>query len=358
MESIDRFGKTRKCVRDKQLVFEGLDNAETIGLELRAARLKHGLSLQDVAKKLNISMHYLSKLEAGQFSGLPGSAYATGFLRSYANLVDLDAECLVATYNGLSDRAESPNFDKMPMTARPSQRSAPAIASMIVVLSGIVYGGWYIMNDAHSIDQSDAETVVGTPPLSSPSMSQRLVNSKTEDVKLAVADFEQRLEKAPVLVSAPQTQELTSVLIQDVKNFALPKSNPNRLTADKNLAQRLAPVTPDVREPQTVSKPENPSLQTNAAIATLRDPAKEIVISAVAASWVEIIRSDGEKVITKLMRPGESYVVDSGSQLYLSTGNAGGLMVVVGGDQPRSMGKVGEIIRDMPLVSHKLRKMF
>ena len=47
----------------------------------------------------------------------------------------------------------------------------------------------------------------------------------------------------------------------------------------------------------------------------------------------------------------------SGSQLYLSTGNAGGLMVVVGGDQPRSMGGVGEIIRDLPLVSDKLRKM-
>ena len=88
-------------MRNKQLIFEGLDNAESIGLKLRAARLNHGLSLQDVSKKLNISMRYLSEMEAGQFDGLPGSVYVTGFLRSYANLVDLDADNLLAiqSYN-------------------------------------------------------------------------------------------------------------------------------------------------------------------------------------------------------------------------------------------------------------------
>ncbi len=348
-------------MQNKQLVFEVLDNAETIGLQLRAARLNHGLSLQDVSNKLNISTHYLSKLEAGQFSGLPGSAYAIGFLRSYANLVDIDAEYLVATYNGLSDRADSPNFDKMPMMVMPPQRSAPAIASIVIVLLGLAYGGWHLMNDADFIDESGTKIVAGMLPSSSPSMSQRLLYSETEEVKLAVADFEPRLEKAPVLVSAPEMQmekqELTSVPMQDVKKVALPKSNPNRFTAEKDLAQRLVPIAPDELEPQTVLKPGNLPLQTNAAIATLRDPEGEIIISAVAVSWLEIIRSDGKTVIAKLMRPGDNYVVDSSSQFYLSTGNAGGLVVVVGGDQPRSIGKVGEVIRDMPLVSVKLRKM-
>ncbi len=94
-----------------------------------------------------------------------------------------------------------------------------------------------------------------------------------------------------------------------------------------------------------------PAMQSNAAVATLRDPAQEITIRAVAASWVEIIRSDGESVMTKLMRAGDSYVVDSSSKFYLSTGNAGGLVVILGDETPRPMGKSGEIIRDMPLIS-------
>ena len=94
----------------------------------------------------------------------------------------------------------------------------------------------------------------------------------------------------------------------------------------------------------------------NKAIANLRDPEKEIIIRAVAASWVEIVRDNGEEVMAKLMQAGDNYVVDGNSRLYLSTGNAGGLMVVIGSDDPLLLGNIGEIVRDLPLVTDKLRK--
>ena len=103
-------------------------------------------------------------------------------------------------------------------------------------------------------------------------------------------------------------------------------------------------------------EPQQTSLSTNAAQATLRDPGQEIIIRAVASSWVEIIRNDGGVVMTKLMRVGDSYVVDADSSVYLSTGNAGGLVVIVGDDQPRSVGKIGEIVRDLPLTAEILRE--
>ena len=40
----------------------------------------------------------------------------------------------------------------------------------------------------------------------------------------------------------------------------------------------------------------------------------------------------------------------------MSTGNAGGLTVVIGTDDPLSMGDIGEGVRDLPLVTEKLRK--
>ena len=95
----------------------------------------------------------------------------------------------------------------------------------------------------------------------------------------------------------------------------------------------------------------------NTAIAHLRDPEKEITIQAVAASWVEIVRDNGEEVMAKLMQAGDSYVVDGNTRLYLSTGNAGGLMVVIGVGDPVLMGDIGEIVRDLPLVIDKLRKI-
>ena len=56
------------------------------------------------------------------------------------------------------------------------------------------------------------------------------------------------------------------------------------------------------------------------------------------------------------MQAGDSYVVEGNTRLFLSTGNAGGLTVILGTDDPRSMGDIGEIVRDLPLVTEKLRK--
>ena len=75
-----------------------------------------------------------------------------------------------------------------------------------------------------------------------------------------------------------------------------------------------------------------------------------------AASWVEIVRDNGEEVLAKLMRAGDYYVVEGNTRLFLTTGNAGGLQVVIGTDDPLSMGDIGEIVRDLPLVTDELRK--
>ena len=94
----------------------------------------------------------------------------------------------------------------------------------------------------------------------------------------------------------------------------------------------------------------------NSATANSRVPAQEITIRAVAASWVEIVRDNGEEVIATLMQVGDSYVVEGNARLYLSTGNAGGLEIVIGSDDPRPIGKIGQIVRDLPLVTDKLRQ--
>jgi cytoskeleton protein RodZ len=95
-----------------------------------------------------------------------------------------------------------------------------------------------------------------------------------------------------------------------------------------------------------------------AAIAGLRDPDLEITIRAKASSWVEIVRDDGTSVVTKLMKAGETYIVDDGSTLYLSTGNAGGIELVMHDNDVIQLGAVGEIVRDLPLIKSRLKNRF
>jgi cytoskeleton protein RodZ len=91
------------------------------------------------------------------------------------------------------------------------------------------------------------------------------------------------------------------------------------------------------------------------AIANQRDPANEVTLRARASSWVEIVRNDGEEVMTRLMRAGDTYLIDTSDSLYLSTGNAGGLEFVFNDGTVREVGDTGEIVRDLPLVISGLK---
>ncbi len=69
-----------------------------IGERLEAARIRASLDLATVEDQTKIRRKYLRALEDERWDELPSSAYAKGFLRSYAELLGLDAEAIVDEY--------------------------------------------------------------------------------------------------------------------------------------------------------------------------------------------------------------------------------------------------------------------
>ncbi len=70
-----------------------------IGSSLREARLRRKLELAQVEEDTRIRAKYLMALESDRFEALPGTAYAKGFLRTYADYLGLDAQRFVDEYN-------------------------------------------------------------------------------------------------------------------------------------------------------------------------------------------------------------------------------------------------------------------
>lgn len=66
------------------------------GDRLREARAAQGLTLAQVAAETRIPQRHLETIEAGRFASLPGRTYAVGFTRTYAKLVGLDPDAIVA----------------------------------------------------------------------------------------------------------------------------------------------------------------------------------------------------------------------------------------------------------------------
>lgn len=69
-------------------------SSKEVGERLKQAREKRGLEISEVAKATKIRSHYLYALEEGDFGSLPSPAQVRGFLRTYADFLDLDTQSL------------------------------------------------------------------------------------------------------------------------------------------------------------------------------------------------------------------------------------------------------------------------
>lgn len=70
----------------------------TFGKKLRTAREAHGLSLDAVAQFTKISLHVLRNIENEAHEKLPNPAFVRGFIRLYADAVNLDPDTVVEDY--------------------------------------------------------------------------------------------------------------------------------------------------------------------------------------------------------------------------------------------------------------------
>jgi cytoskeleton protein RodZ len=71
------------------------------GQVLAAARAEHKLSVADVSQQIKFGVNQIAAIEADDYARLPGTTFVRGMIRSYAKLVQVDPEPLLA---GLSPR--------------------------------------------------------------------------------------------------------------------------------------------------------------------------------------------------------------------------------------------------------------
>ena len=73
------------------------------------------------------------------------------------------------------------------------------------------------------------------------------------------------------------------------------------------------------------------------------------MIKARIDSWVQIRDPDGEKLLTRVLRAGDSFRVPDKPGLLMETGNAGGLEISVDGTVIPDIGPKGAVRRDVAL---------
>ncbi len=118
---------------------------KTAGDLLREKRLTKELKLDDVAHKTKIKVEYLRAIENSDFSALPSSTFAKGFLRNYAEFLYLNPDTILAMFRRdftLSESGEIiPRGMVTPVDVKPKFVTANVVLITLAILAFLGFLG-------------------------------------------------------------------------------------------------------------------------------------------------------------------------------------------------------------------------
>jgi cytoskeleton protein RodZ len=290
---------------------------DSVGATLRAARLNRGLDPDHVAAGLKMRRDHVEAIEDNDFTRLPGRTYAIGFVRAYSRYLGLDAEVMVQRFKEESagrehDKAVDLVFPDAPEEKRSSNGSLFLVA---VVIAGAIGGAYYASMPARHV-----ATKAG------PSAEPAVV----------VSDPAETLSSTTLVQPPSQLTQAT----QPAASFVAPPlaASPASTPPQTNAAPLSTPIAAPAPDSPRVFGSENAGAR--------------IVFRATAPTYILVKERGPEGKITlidRTLNPGETYRAPNKPGITLVTGNAGGLEIEIDGKKVGTLGKTGEMLRNVPV---------
>lgn len=279
--------------------FNAIDSAsvvQSVGHLLRNARTAKGLSIDDVSRQLRLSSQQIEAIEKEDFEKLPGRTFLRGFIRNYANLVQLDPvpllQMLPESTRVISTYERTPFKNKQ--ISFSSNREKPGNHSLIIaiILFAIILGAYFLFENGGWNKNSDT--------------SAASEETKTES---ATASVEIQLPLPGVVKNTSNTSDLPVNKSSDVSN---PVSG-----AENAAAQADAKVESTAENKSIVEKTEK--------TAAFDKNTGHLYFKLTGDSWIKVVDGKGVTVFEQLKKSGSEQIVTGKRPLSLVIGNASGV---------------------------------
>lgn len=112
------------------------------GHELRARREELGFSSDDVYRRIRVPAQFVESIEAGAVHNLPAACYSVGFLKTYCQLLGLEANRYVDTYQACA-RPSAGFLRRSSETRKPAPPRWFADAMAWVAVCAVIALGWF-----------------------------------------------------------------------------------------------------------------------------------------------------------------------------------------------------------------------
>lgn len=255
------------------------------GARLKWARERAGLTVGDVAARLRLHPSQVRAIEDEAFKSLPEAAYVRGFVRSYARIVDLPVEPLLADLATKLGPSSTDVIERMtrerdysPVRAAAREQVSRRIvlwgALLLLVALGLV--GWYATRAA---GPSNVVAPVAKPP-----------------APAAVAPV------PPPAVPVESTAVTTTAAV----------------AAPADAAPSTTPATPAAPEPAPTLEPVAPP--------------PLLKLRFTGTSWAEVKDAEGKTLHSRRNEAGDEFVIEGTPPFYVVLGDANKATVEVRGE--------------------------
>jgi cytoskeleton protein RodZ len=199
----------------------------SLGTMLREARNQLGLTIADVVAQTKFAPRQIEALEADDYEKLPETAFLRGFVRSYAKILNLDADILLAAL----PQAKSPAPELVPASVDvpfPEDYSAHKNLIMLAaaLLMAVIVAGFAVWHFTTPIKHAAVEKI--ETPVSLPAEAE-VIHAPAEEHRKAELSAETRhqsslekpaprKEKAAPAETVPQAK---SAVVATHKNTAI-----------------------------------------------------------------------------------------------------------------------------------------
>lgn len=271
---------------------EGTQTEQSAGQLLRTARLNRGMSIEDAARQLRLSVRQIVALEEDDYDKFPSATFLRGFVRNYAKLLQVDEAPLLRQLQQSLPPLPAPTISyqiegiPFPSNQKRGKRNLIIGGAVVLALLLLIYE-IYSGNEGNKEKQQPAAKVeTGTEAEQAATLQQ----------------FE--------LPSAISTSDVEPV----------PAGEEARMAEQKR--ENPAPVSTPAPPARQVAPGIVASESTNTVTAEPAEGGDVLRLVFEGESWVEVRDSRGRLLLSKVNPPGTEQVLYGKSPFSLAIGNA------------------------------------
>lgn len=163
----------------------------SLGQQLRAAREAHSYSMGDVAQQLLLSKQIITDLENDDYSKIAAPVYAKGYLKAYAQFLQLPIDEILRKFDELNvckkpviREVEQNDIKQSPLKKHRAYGFVYAIAVIVILIVIVLIGSQRNLVKSSLLSANSTSTTAGTVAIdenSTLAIDQALVTGTSEE---------------------------------------------------------------------------------------------------------------------------------------------------------------------------------